>query len=114
MNNELLLVLDYIEREKGVDKTVVITAIKTALLSAARKRFGEDADDLKVIIDSVTGSIQVFKGDEEVKSRDFGRIAAQMAKQMITQKIREAEREVIHNDFHDKVGDITNGTVHRF
>ena len=69
---------------------------------------------MKVIIDAVTGSIQVFKADKEVKSGDFGRIAAQMAKQIITQKIREAEREVIHNDFQEKVGDITNGTVHRF
>ena len=114
MNNELLIVLDYIEREKGVEKTVVIAAIESALLSAAKKRFGEESEDLKVIIDAVTGSIQVFKADKEVKSGDFGQIAAQMAKQIITQKIREAEREVIHNDFQEKVGDITNGTVHRF
>ncbi|MCP4650028.1 MAG: transcription termination/antitermination protein NusA [PVC group bacterium] len=113
MNNELLLVLDHIEREKGVDKRIIVDAIESALLSAARKRFG-DSSELEVSIDSDTGQIKVLKEGREVKSADFGRIAAQMAKQIITQKIREAEREVVFNDYLAKVGDITNGIVHRF
>ena len=113
MNNELLLVLDYIEREKGISKDVVISAIEAALLSAARKKYGEDAD-LEVKIDISTGNIQVFHCQKGVKSADFGRIAAQTAKQIITQKIREAEREIVFTDFNGKIGDITNGIVHRF
>lgn len=113
MSNELLLVLDYIEREKGIDKSVIISAIESALLSAARKRFGEDKD-LVVNIDEKTGQIQVMRDNVEINSGDFGRIAAQTARQIITQKIREAEREVVYNDFQAKIGDITNGIVHRF
>ncbi len=113
MSNELLLVLDYIEREKGIEKSIIISAIESALLSAARKRFGEDKD-LIVNIDEKTGQIQVMRDNQEINSGDFGRIAAQTARQIITQKLREAEREVVYNDFQAKIGDITNGIVHRF
>lgn len=113
MSNELLLVLDYIEREKGIGKNILISAIETALLSAARKRFGESTE-LQVSVDTKTGQIKVYKGDELVKSSEFGRIAAQTARQIITQKIREAEREVVYNDYLTKIGEITNGIVHRF
>lgn len=113
MSNELLSVLDYIEREKGIDREIIVSAIESALLSAAKKRYGEDAD-LKVSIDSKTGNISVKHDGVEVQSGEFGRIAAQTARQIITQKIREAEREVIFQDYQAKVGDITNGIVHRF
>ncbi|MBU2063509.1 MAG: transcription termination factor NusA, partial [Candidatus Omnitrophica bacterium] len=65
-------------------------------------------------IDEKTGQIKVKKNNEVVKSDEFGRIAAQTARQIITQKIREAEREVVYNDYKTKIGDITNGIVHRF
>jgi len=113
MSNELLLVLDYIEREKGIDKSIIISAIEAALLSAARKRFGEEKE-LTVSIDPATGQISVTRENQKIKSGEFGRIAAQTARQIITQKIREAEREVVYNDFQAKIGDITNGIVHRF
>ncbi|MBU4305530.1 MAG: transcription termination factor NusA [Candidatus Omnitrophica bacterium] len=113
MSNELLLVLDYIEREKGIDRNVIVGAIESALLSAARKRFGEEAD-VGVIIDPKSGEVGVLLAGKKVESGEFGRIAAQTAKQIITQKIREAEREVVYNDYCAKVGDITNGIVHRF
>ncbi|MBI4845272.1 MAG: transcription termination/antitermination protein NusA [Candidatus Omnitrophica bacterium] len=113
MRNELLLVLDYIQREKGIDKSVVVSAVEAALLSAARKRYGEDAQ-IEVSIDRATGEIIVLREGKKVDSGNFGRIAAQTAKQIITQKIREAEREVVFSDYQAKVGDITNGIVHRF
>lgn len=113
MSNELLIVLDYIEREKGIDKSVIISAIESALLSAARKRFGENFN-VSVSIDQKTGKINVLSDGKQINSGEFGRIAAQMAKQIITQKIREAEREVVFNDYQAKIGDITNGIVHRF
>jgi len=113
MSNELLSVLDYIEREKGIDRAVIVNAIESALLSAAKKRYGEEAD-LEVAIDSKTGNISVIHDGIDVRSGEFGRIAAQTARQIITQKIREAEREVIFHDYQTKIGDITNGIVHRF
>ncbi|MFH1459130.1 MAG: transcription termination factor NusA [Candidatus Omnitrophota bacterium] len=113
MSNELLLVLDYIEREKGINRQIIVSAIESALMSAARKRFGEAAD-LTVSIDSKTGQIIVLLEGKETKSAGFGRIAAQTARQIITQKIREAEREVVFGDYQSKIGDITNGIVHRF
>ncbi|MBU1085957.1 MAG: transcription termination factor NusA [Candidatus Omnitrophica bacterium] len=113
MSNELITVLDYIEREKGIDREVIVKAIELALLSAAKKRYGEEAD-LEVSIDSKTGNINVMHDGVDVKSGEFGRIAAQTARQIITQKIREAEREVIFHDYQTKIGDITNGIVHRF
>jgi len=112
MSSELLLVLDYIEREKGIDKSIIVAAIEAALLSAARRRFGEEAD-LSVVIDRKTGDIDVLKDGKKIESGEFGRIAAQTARQIITQKIREAEREVVFGDYQAKIGDITNGIVHR-
>lgn len=113
MGSELLVVLEYIEREKGVDRGVIVAAIESALLSAAKKRFGEECA-LSVTISAKTGDISVTKDGAEVRSGDFGRIAAQTARQIITQRIREAEREVMFNDFQTKIGEITNGIVHRF
>jgi N utilization substance protein A len=113
MSSELLSVLDYIEREKGIDRDVIVQAIESALLSAAKKRYGEESD-LNVSIDPKTGDITVLHDGVDVRSGEFGRIAAQTARQIITQKIREAEREVIFQDYQSKVGDITNGIVHRF
>ncbi len=113
MNSELLSVLDYMEREKGIKKNIIVSAIESALLSAARKRFGEN-EELNVTIDTATGEIDVLRQGKKIKSDEFGRIAAQTARQIITQKIREAEREVVFNDYQAKVGDITNGIVHRF
>ncbi|MBN1353932.1 MAG: transcription termination/antitermination protein NusA [Candidatus Omnitrophica bacterium] len=114
MNNDILMIIDSIEREKGVSKEVLFSAIESALLSAAKKILGKHRTDIEVTIDRETGKIKVTGGDKEIESGEFGRIAAQTAKQVIIQKIREAEREVIFDDFHKKVGGIVTGSVHRF
>lgn len=119
MNNELLSVLDSIEREKGIDKEVLFKAIESALQSAAKKIITKDAEtqaepDIIVTIDRQTGQIKILSGSKEIKSDEFGRIAAQTAKQVIIQKIREAEREVIYDNFQGRVGSIVSGSVHRF
>jgi N utilization substance protein A len=115
MNGELLAVLDHIEREKGIAKEVLIQAVEAALVSASRKVLkAELKEDITVRLNSETGAIGVFSGKKEITPPEFGRIAAQTAKQVIIQKIREAERDVIYNDFHDKIGNITNGIAHRF
>ncbi len=115
MNGELLSVLEHIEREKGIDKSVLIKAVESALASAARKVIGEeDISTIEVKLDPQTGAIKIFSKGKEVKSAEFGRIAAQTAKQVIIQKIREAERDVIYTDYHSKEGSLATGTVHRF
>ena len=108
-------VLEHMEREKGIKKDILIEAVELALASAVRKAAGiNPGDEVKVVLDRQTGEIKAFSGGEEIKSRDFGRIAASTAKQVIIQKIREAEKDVIFNEFNAKVGQIISGTVYRF
>ena len=114
MNEELLAVLEHLEREKGIKKEILIEAVESALLSAARKDLGPDAKEIEVKLNPQTGEIQVISCGKEVTSGKFGRIAAQTAKQVIIQKIREAERDVIYEEFHKKIDTLTNGLVHRF
>jgi len=115
MNQELLTVLDHIEREKGIKKEILISAVETALVSAARKMLGHDIkEDITVKLDPETGDIKVFQGKKRLDSDEFGRIAAQTAKQIIIQKIREAERDVIFAEYTAKVGTVISGSVHRF
>jgi len=114
MNGELLSVLEHIEREKGIKREILIEAVESALVSAARKALSGKSEDISVKLDPETGSIAVFADGKEVSSDGFGRIAAQTAKQVIIQKIREAERDVIYTEFQERVGQIVTGTVHRF
>ncbi|MCQ9207612.1 MAG: transcription termination factor NusA [Omnitrophica bacterium] len=115
MNNEILMILDSIEREKGIPKETLFAAIESALASAARKILGKDnTENVVVSIDRETGEIKVKSGNKKIESHDFGRIAAQTAKQVIIQKIREAERDVIFEDYQKRVGGIVTGSVHRF
>jgi len=115
MSQELLTILEQIEREKGIKKEVLIEAVESALLTAARKVIDVKPDEeLKVQIDRTTGKIMAFMNNKEITSIDFGRIAASAARQVIIQKIREAEKEVVFNEFQSKVGEIISGIVYRF
>lgn len=114
MNEELLAILEHLEREKGIKKEILIQAVEQALISAAKKELGQDLEDIQVKMDPQTGELQVIVGGQPVTSSKFGRIAAQTAKQVIIQKIREAERDVIYEDFHKKLETLTVGSVHRF
>ncbi len=115
MSQELLAIIEQIEREKGIKKEVLIEAVESALLSAARKAFDiRPNENLKIELDSVTGKIRAFRNEQEIVSLEFGRIAASTARQVIIQKIREAEKDVIFNEFQGKVGEIASGTVYRF
>lgn len=115
MNGELLAVLEHMEREKGIKKEILIQAVELALVSAVKKMVEvKPGVEIKVILDRDTGKIRAFAADEELKSQDFGRIAASTAKQVIIQKIREAEKDVVFNEFNARVGSIVSGTVYRF
>lgn len=114
MNEELLTVLEHIEREKGISKEYLFVAIESALASAAKKILGNKEAEVTAVIDRATGEIKMLSEGKEIKSAEFGRIAAQTAKQVIIQKIREAERDIIHDDYQKRVGTIASGSVHRF
>lgn len=113
MSQELLSSLEYIEKEKGVSREVLFDAIRHALISACRKSFPEYGEDFDVQIDPSTFRIQLLRAGKPFQDPHFGRIAAQTAKQVIIQKIREAQRDSIFDEFTGKQGDIVSGTVHR-
>lgn len=114
MSTELITVLENIEKEKGISREVLIESVEAALVSAARKVLHDKEKDVQVKIDLVSGKIKVFSDGKEIVSNEFGRIAAQTAKQVIFQKIREAERDVIFNEFHQKADSIVSGMVYRY
>ena len=115
MSQELIAIIEQIERERGIKKEILIDAVKSALMSAARKVIDvKPEEELKIELDANTGKFKAFKNDEEITSADFGRIAASCARQVIIQKIREAEKDVVFNEFQGRVGEIASGTVYRF
>lgn len=113
MNEELLLALEYLGQEKGIDKEKLIAALETAMITAARKVLDVKKEELEVRFDIQTGDIKVFLEGKEVRSEELGRIAAQTAKQIIMQKLREAEKETVYEEYKDSVGNVLLATVHR-
>jgi len=147
MSKEILLVVDAVSNEKGVEKDVIFGALEAALASAARK-LSEEEPDVRVAIDRDTGEYETFRrweviddedemeneaaqyflaaaraiepeievGDyieEPMENAEFGRIAAQTAKQVIVQRVREAERAQVVEEFQDRAGELVNGIVKR-
>ncbi|MEK7865129.1 MAG: transcription termination factor NusA [Planctomycetota bacterium] len=112
MNGELLRIVDTIHRDKAIDKETIFQDIEAAFLSAARKRFGAK-DSLTIQIDRKTGNIIALDGDQEIDPGELGRIAAQTFRQVMIQKIREAERNALYTDFEARQGDILTGSVLR-
>ena len=115
MNKEFLSVLEQLAREKGLSKDTLLEAVKYALIVAAKKiaKITSPGAEVRVEIDTKGGDIRVYIDEKEIVSREFGRIAAQTARQVIIQKIREAERENIYSEFKGKEGDIIGGMVYR-
>ncbi len=115
MSQELLAIIEQIEREKGIKKEILIQAVESAMLSAAKRVIDlKPEEEFRVEIDRTNGKIRAWRNNAEVTSIDFGRIAASTARQVIIQKMREAEKDVVFNEFQGKVGEIVSGTVYRF
>jgi len=148
MNKNILLMVDVVSNEKGVEKELIFQALEAALASAAKEQYGDESE-LRVSIDRETGEYETFRrwtvleddsedfefperqiklsyaqkekpdaqpGDvieRSVASVDFGRIGAQKAKQVIVQKVREAERAQIVAAYQDRVGELISGQVKR-
>ena len=143
-NKELILALEELEKEKGMDKEYLLEAIETALVTAYKRNF-DSLENVKVEMDRQTGATHLYAikkvvekvedpeteielkeaqkinpdynlDDEiniEIVPRDFGRIAAQTAKQVIIQKLREAEREIVYNEFEERKGEIVSGLIQK-
>lgn len=111
---EVLRIVDAIHRDKHIDKEIVVEGIEQAILSAAKKHYGEE-EQLEVHIDRTTGNPSLLHNTIEVSSEVLGdilgRVAAQTAKQVIIQKIREAERDAMYDEYMAMQGQIVNGTV---
>ena len=111
--SEVLRIVDAIHRDKNIDKDIIFQAIEAALVTAARKYYGEEAD-VVISIDRVDGSITgTCDGVELDPEETVGRIGAQTAKQVITQKIREAERDSRYDEYNELENQVVTGTVQR-
>lgn len=110
---ELLRLVDTLHREKGIDNEVVFQGIEAALLSAARKHLGA-SENVVITINRETGEITALDDGLTIDPADLGRIAAQTAKQVMIQKIREGERDAISKDFAERLETVVAGTVQRF
>ena len=112
MNQELLRIVDGIARDKNIDKGVVFEDLETAMVSAIRKAY-DRAEDVLVKIDRSSGEIGASINGKSLSMKELGRIAAQTAKQVMIQKIREAERGSICDEYLEKKGQIVMGRAIR-
>lgn len=145
MNKDLLAIFEYLERERGIKREIIIQAIEDSLLIAARKSI-KGVGKISVQIQPKSGEIEVYtqkkiveqvenEADEisleealeltpdcqlgqwleiSITPHDFGRVAAQAARQVISQKLKTAERDVIYEEYRHRVGEIVSGSVKRF
>ena len=144
-SSELIMAMDELEKEKGIKKDFLLESIESALVTAYKKNFDVNTDNVKITMNRETGEVHVYAeytvveevedektqismeeakkidpkyvlGDivsKELVPKNFGRIAAQTAKQVIIQRIREASRDVIFNDFSEKKGEIVSGIIQK-
>ena len=143
-NEELILALQELEKEKGIKKEYLLESIETALVTAYKRNF-DSVENVKVTMDSNTGEVHIYavkdvvetvenpnlqilledakkidrklqvgdKAEIELAPKNFGRIAAQTAKQVIVQKIREESRNVLFDEFNNRKGEIVTGIVQK-
>lgn len=109
---EFKAALNQVATERGISVEDVISSIEIALISAYKRDYGE-IEGLEVEIDPNTGEAKILEEGKDVTPAGFGRIAAQTAKQVILQKIRETEKQVIFDEFEDKVGTLVSGIIFR-
>ena len=114
---DVLRFVDALHRDRNIDKSVVIEALEQAVLSAAKKHYGEDFE-VTVAIDQTTGKPTVLCDGKDIEpdmlGEILGRISSQTAKQVLMQRIREAERDSIFDEYEDLKGQLVTGTITRF
>src|SRR5687768_2275606 len=108
--SEFALALNQVSAERGIDPAIVLDTVRNAILAAYKKDHADIVvEEYTATLDANTGEAHILHKEEDVTPPGFGRIAAQTAKQVILQKIREKEKEAIMSDFRLKLGTITNG-----
>ncbi len=118
--SEFTLALNQIASERGVDPEVVLETIKNAILAAFKKDHpdaleeDEDSERYTVDLDEKTGETRILENGKDITPPGFGRIAAQTAKQVLLQKIREKEKDAILGEYSKRVGTVVNGMILRF
>ncbi len=112
MNQDLLRTVDAIAKERNIDREVVFSDLESAMVSAAKKYYGT-TDEVTIRIDRHSGDISAVHGGQPISLRDLGRISAQTAKQVMIQKIREAERDSVYEEYLERRGTIVTGQVTR-
>lgn len=110
--SDLLRIVDQMHHEKNIDREIIFEGIEAALQLAAEKRFGIEGQ-VVVTIDRDNGEIKALKGEEVIDPAELGRIAAQSAKQVMIQKIREAECNAVFNEYAAMKGDLVHGNLSR-
>jgi N utilization substance protein A len=110
MKNEILATLESLGKEKGLNKEILVEAVKDAVLSAAKRKFGE-SKDISVVFKQDTGEIKVVIDGKEKPLGDLGRIAAQSAKQTITKEIKQQVSEKVYATYQSRLGQILMGRV---
>lgn len=144
-SKEMLLAMEELEKENGMEPGSLLESIETALITAYKRDCDSTADNVKIVVDKETGDYHVYaekevveevedaniqisladskkinksleigdKAQIEIMPKNFGRIAAGTAKQVIIQKIREASREYLYNEFSDRKGEIVSGLIQK-
>jgi N utilization substance protein A len=120
MASELYNIIDAVSKEKGIDPRIVVSAVEDAIVVATRKYY-KTQENLRAVLDKESGKINAYPNAEaggellipKATEGILGRIAAQLAKQVIFQKVREAERDTVYNEYIGHVGEIVNATVKR-
>jgi N utilization substance protein A len=113
MASDILRLVDSISRDKSIDKDQLFADLEMAMASAIRKTYGE-IEDVTVKIDRISGGIEAACEGQQISLAELGRISAQTCKQVMIQRIREAERNSIFDEFSQRVGTIVTGTVSRY
>lgn len=108
--SEFMRLIDSISLERGLDKELIISDIEKALLQASEKRFDAEGD-FTVSIDRESGEIRAYEDDKPVDLESLGRIVANVAKQVIMQRLREGERDVLYDEYINRVGTVATATV---
>jgi N utilization substance protein A len=110
--SDLLRIVDQMQHEKNIDREIIFSGIEAALQLATQKKYGEETD-VVVTIDRDSGEIHARKGEQDIDPAELGRIAAQSAKQVMIQKIREAECNAVFDEYSEMKGDLVSGLVSR-
>lgn len=113
VQSEFSAALNQVCSEKGLSVEAVLATIEQALVSAYRKDYGGNIEEISAKVDKETGEAKVFKEKKDVTPAGFGRIASQTAKQVLIQRLREAEKTAIGDEYSKKVGSIVSGHIYR-